>query len=208
RALVGERCSGLAAFKSPLDIFRMSAESGATNKVTPEFEKMVASYVKGGTNKLDEKYYSEQMGSVISASELPFPDRLDKAQLWRVHLALEDTNGFIVSALLLSNLGKAPERSAVGVADLRVAQTVLAIERYRLRNTNSLPKSLKDLVPQYLDAVPSDPFDGQPLRFKILPQRGYLVYSIGNDRMDDGGIHKPEKPTAGSHYDLAMTVLK
>ena len=105
-------------------------------------------------------------------------------------------------------LATVPEKSAIGVAELRVAQVVLAAERYRLAHNNSLPNSLADLVPQYLPSVPADSFDGKPLRFKTIPQRGYMVYSIGKDREDDGGIHKPLKPTVGMRYDLAMSVLR
>jgi hypothetical protein len=35
-------------------------------------------------------------------------------------------------------------------------------------------------------AVPTDPFDGKPLRFKPLAN-GYVIYSVGDDRRDNGG---------------------
>ena len=48
-------------------------------------------------------------------------------------------------------------------------------------------------MPEYLDTVPEDPFDGKPLRYKRLP-KGYVVYSIGWDGKDDGGDEKvPEE---------------
>ncbi len=50
RALAGERCMGLTAFQSPLNFFKTV---GGENPLGPEFEKKVADYVKGGTNKLD-----------------------------------------------------------------------------------------------------------------------------------------------------------
>jgi hypothetical protein len=37
-----------------------------------------------------------------------------------------------------------------------------------------------------LDVI-TDPFDGQPLRVKKLPQ-GWLIYSVGPNRIDDGGV--------------------
>jgi hypothetical protein len=42
------------------------------------------------------------------------------------------------------------------------------------------------LVPQYLASVPVDPFDGLPVRYKVLPT-GYVVYSLGTNGKDDGG---------------------
>jgi hypothetical protein len=211
RALVGERCMGLAAFQSPLDFFKTVGGDGQGigNFVGPEFEKKVADYVKGGTNKLDREFYLKQMGDIIAMADAPFPEQLDKAGIWNVRIITNaDEKGFLISPSLLPSLAKVPEKSAIGLAELRVAQSVLAVERYRLAHNNSLPNSLADLVPQYLPAVPLDPFDGKPLRFKTIPKRGYLVYSIGKDRDDDGGIHKPLKPTVGARYDLAMSVLR
>jgi hypothetical protein len=70
-------------------------------------------------------------------------------------------------------------------AELRCAAAALAAERYRLAR-GGWPKSLDDLVSDYLPAVPADPFDGKPLRLGHLPD-GLVVYSIGPDKTDDGG---------------------
>jgi len=76
-------------------------------------------------------------------------------------------------------------------AKIRDAQTALAIERYRLAN-GKLPNQLTDLVPSFLPSVPSDPFDGKPLRYKTLA-KGYVIYSVGDDRVDNGGTEKDNK---------------
>ena len=82
-------------------------------------------------------------------------------------------------------------------ARLRTARTALAVEQFRQAN-GRLPKTLDELVPAYLSAVPLDPFDGKPLRYKLL-DKGYVVYSIGRDEIDDGGAemddeHKGDVP--------------
>ncbi len=58
------------------------------------------------------------------------------------------------------------------------------------------PKSLADLVPDLLPAVPPDRLDGQPLRYTLRDGKPVL-YSIGNDRDDDGG--REFEPPAGVH---------
>ncbi len=78
-------------------------------------------------------------------------------------------------------------------AELRCA-AALAAERYRMAE-GRWPESLDVLVPRYLDAVPSDPFDGQPLRLRRLPD-GLVIYSVGTDGVDDGGNLDRKKPTA------------
>jgi hypothetical protein len=61
----------------------------------------------------------------------------------------------------------------------------LAVERYR-QTRGRWPESLSDLKPGELAAVPLDPFDGQPIRYRRLAD-GVVVYSVGDDRTDDGG---------------------
>ncbi|TSA53855.1 MAG: hypothetical protein D4R45_04950, partial [Planctomycetaceae bacterium] len=68
------------------------------------------------------------------------------------------------------------------------AQTSLAVERYRLAE-GRLPQSLNNLVPAYIEAVPADPYDGHPLKYRTL-ETGFVVYSIGDDRSDDGGAER------------------
>ncbi|MBE3123777.1 MAG: hypothetical protein IMZ65_03150 [Planctomycetes bacterium] len=64
----------------------------------------------------------------------------------------------------------------------------LAIRAYRL-DKGSLPKTLDDLVPVYIDAVPADDFDGRPMRYD--PDRK-VVYSVGVDLKDSGGMTKED----------------
>jgi hypothetical protein len=72
---------------------------------------------------------------------------------------------------------------------LTSAAAALAAERFRLA-TGRWPGSLGELVPTYLNAVPVDPFDGKPLRFQRLAD-GLVIYSVGKDRVDDGGDIRP-----------------
>ncbi len=75
---------------------------------------------------------------------------------------------------------------------LRCAETAMAAERYRLAE-HRWPADLNALVPRYLAAVPSDPFDGRPLRLRRLAD-GIVVYSVGPDRADDGGKLDRQNP--------------
>ena len=81
------------------------------------------------------------------------------------------------------------------------AQVAIAVEHFRL-DTGKLPERLDELVPKYMEKVPIDPFDGKPLRYKRL-EKGYTIYSIGEDGKDDGGQkRKPGK----EGYDYPFTV--
>ncbi len=67
----------------------------------------------------------------------------------------------------------------------RAALVAVGVERFR-RDRNALPATLPDLVPQYLRAIPEDPYSGQPLLFR-QDNVAYTVYSVGPNQRDDGG---------------------
>src|SRR5262249_6607017 len=58
------------------------------------------------------------------------------------------------------------------------------------RQTGDWPRSLPDLVPNYLSAVPLDPFDAAQLRYRLTAE-GAVIYSVGRDGRDDGGNTEP-----------------
>jgi hypothetical protein len=69
---------------------------------------------------------------------------------------------------------------------LRSAIAALAVERYRLAH-GRWPDSLAALAPEFLSEIPTDPFDRQSLRFRRLSD-SVVIYSIGPDRIDNGGL--------------------
>jgi hypothetical protein len=91
------------------------------------------------------------------------------------------------------------------IAKLQVTRVALEIERWRLAHGGRAPDSLADLTPGFAPSIPLDPFDNNPLRYKKLPQ-GFLIYSIGADFTDDGGMAKPADYTDTNHYDIPFSV--
>ena len=65
-------------------------------------------------------------------------------------------------------------------------ECVIAMSRWRAKH-GEWPGSLDMLIGEYLDSVPLDPFDGQPLRYEVTDD-GPVLYSIGPDLEDDGGV--------------------
>jgi hypothetical protein len=93
-------------------------------------------------------------------------------------------------------------RTAIGLfkedaetrAQVAFATTALALERYRLEQ-GSLPDSLEALTPDYLLAIPNDPFDDAPLRY-MLQEDGFILYGVGVDGVDNQGKGMDEN----AHY--------
>ena len=65
-------------------------------------------------------------------------------------------------------------------------RTGIALERYRLKH-GAAPAALAALVPEFLPAVPLDPYDLRPLRYRVLADGTPHVWSIGWDGSDNGG---------------------
>jgi hypothetical protein len=80
-----------------------------------------------------------------------------------------------------------------------IAVTALALKRYQLRNGH-YPSDLAQLVPDFVPALPRDPADGQPLRYRLNSDGTFLLYSIGDDGKDDGGDPTPHSGTPKSKF--------
>jgi hypothetical protein len=100
--------------------------------------------------------------------------------------------GKILLAISTPNFRRLQLRRCEADTALAATRAVLALEAYRFER-GALPKSLEELVPTYLSAVPQDGFDGNPLRY--LPERA-LVYSVGADLLDEGGL--ADEPDEGN----------
>ena len=158
-----------------------------------------------GLMALDQRLYLRLTDANLVAAQLPFPSALDRAESANAQL----TNSSLFSSMLSHQFLGSMEGEFISEAGthavLRCAQTAVAIERYRLSHGDRIPATLAALVPDFLQRVPEDPFNGKPLRYQIRTN-GYCVYSVGRDRTDDGGREfyknpKERKATGYSHDD-------
>ena len=95
---------------------------------------------------------------------------------------------------LAGNLGK---KSRIDV-QLRATQTILALRAYQLTH-GKLPENLDALVPEFLDKVPVDDFNGRPLHYSAEKK---IVYSVGRNLKDDGGDDRSSAGPNQNHLDL------
>jgi hypothetical protein len=81
----------------------------------------------------------------------------------------------------------------------QLAMTACALERYKLE-AGRYPEELNQLVPKFLESVPLDPIDGKPLRYHQSSDRRFLLYSIGENAVDDGGDPNRENTAPASRW--------
>lgn len=66
---------------------------------------------------------------------------------------------------------------------ISATQLLVALKCYKL-DYGQLPETLDELVPEFIDRMPIDDFDGKPLRYS---KEKKIIYSVGSDLKDDGG---------------------
>ena len=77
--------------------------------------------------------------------------------------------------------------SATVQAAVDMARIGCALERFR-RAQGEYPATLAELSPQYLQSVPNDIINGEPLHYRRTGDGRFVLYSVGWDEKDDGGV--------------------
>jgi hypothetical protein len=212
RALAGERCFGIQTYASSVKASIGSAASGSTDEfdftsIRSPFGLFL--YKASGLFQRDFAFYLDTMDAHVAATKLPFPEQF--IALTNLTARVEDETSqkyLIISRTLLPPLATATSRSGESFARLQAIQVGLAVERYRLTTQDKSPHQVEELVPTFLKAIPRDPFDGQPLRYRQLA-KGFVVYSIGRDGTDDAGAERRFGSAGGNPsdpYDITFKV--
>lgn len=68
-----------------------------------------------------------------------------------------------------------------------MANVGCALERYRLAH-GTYPASLISLAPDLIPIIPPDVVNGAPLKYRCLDDGRFMLYSVGWNGVDDGGI--------------------
>ncbi len=125
------------------------------------------------------------MNHTVAAARLPLHERA--AKLAELNEEVKRSRN-PVTRLLAPSLEKVEKADRRVHIYLRAMVVALACERYRQKDEyKRWPATLDDLVKAKLrDAVPTDPIDNQPLRYRRTKD-GIVIYSIGFDGKDDQG---------------------
>ncbi|HLO41253.1 MAG TPA: hypothetical protein VK176_09540 [Phycisphaerales bacterium] len=99
--------------------------------------------------------------------------------------------------------------------DKAATRVMIALERFR-RARGVYPAALAELVPEFLAELPRDEFDPGGFRYVLKKAEasaaadGYVLYSIGDDRVDNGGTNtKPElRKVGGPDNDLIYSMRR
>jgi hypothetical protein len=90
-----------------------------------------------------------------------------------------------LNQLLFPVFDEATKREQSSMATLRLLACYAAIRRYH-QQRGVYPPSLEALRPELGEMI-IDPFTGKPFVYRADPQRGFQLYSLGENLTDDGG---------------------
>jgi len=91
-----------------------------------------------------------------------------------------------LARLLLPALGNFAKKTAFAQTSVNLARVAIALERYRLGH-GEYPDSLNALTPQFMEKIPHDIINGEPLHYRRTNDGQFVLYSVGWNETDDGG---------------------
>jgi hypothetical protein len=186
-----ERCAGLEM----IEHFYDSVNAGVGQELPPAVAAVIGAAI--GSREASIKLYNRAMDASRDALAADAATRERAiAERSEIDAIIEDPDhpeySTVVGIVLpsLNAILRTEQKHRCAADGLAV---VLAIECYR-HDHNRLPENLDELTPNWLSAVPRDPFAPEsPLRYKRVDpatdplNRYYIVYSVGADGTDNAG---------------------
>jgi hypothetical protein len=186
----GERAFAIASFENQ----RRTRESisgfvtlqGNSELVTNKLTLMPSAYFDQNELTFARMHQQWILPLVDTNSRTVSPAALQRAEN-SVQAGLKHYSPYKVQALMLfPAIGNAVKKFAAVQASIDLARVACALERYRLAHAQ-YPETLDALAPQFIEKLPHDIINGQPLRYRRTDDRQFILYSVGWNETDDGG---------------------
>jgi len=204
----------LADFKSAMRGERNCAiDTFETQRLTREMKSFTAGFMdQAVTNRL-----RWMPGAFFFQTELAFARMYDQWVLPLVDLTnrtvsvsgfhaveadsqklMKHYSPYTVQALMtIPGVSKSVLKFALIQENVDLARVACVLERYRLAH-GGYPETLSALTPQFMEKVPNDLINGQPLHYRRTedtaaqsanaPSGKFVLYSVGWNETDDGGM--------------------
>ncbi len=108
-----------------------------------------------------------------------------EAEIYNVTGSIFERLRYLPITVLLPSLGRAQAQAERYLGQRDGTLVAISLELY-LREHGQYPSTLGELTPRFLPAVPVDRITGDPVNYRLIDGKP-VVYSVGIDRIDDGG---------------------
>jgi hypothetical protein len=92
-----------------------------------------------------------------------------------------------LAAMSVPNFSRACQTLARTQTLVNEAKVACSLERYRVAHGN-YPETPEFLIPDFIQKLPADVIGGQPLHYRRNSSGNFLLYSVGWNETDDGGV--------------------
>jgi hypothetical protein len=140
------------------------------------------------------RFFDERIARVDPAQRRLFVDRQIRSSPENLHYTWQKLQSFVFVVITVV-LEKSEDKFAQAASVTDEARLGCALERFRL-SRGSFPKSLTDLTPEFIPSVPLEVVNGQPYHYHRPDDGNFVLYSVGMDLHDDGGVIDPKLPNS------------
>ena len=127
------------------------------------------------------------------------PYRQMTTDLGEFDLQVTRSTRYLLTEMLTPGLARAFWRSGELEMQHELAVAAIALKRHHLRHGAWAP-SLVALVPEFLSRVPRDFMDGGELRYRVNANGTWILYSVGENGVDDGGNPQPSSEKSQTKF--------
>ena len=115
------------------------------------------------------------------------PEVVRRANDAEVNFSKNASRITFIARMVYPTLSQAVKKFAYAQSSVDLARTAIVLERYRLAH-GEYPESLDALAPQFMAKIPRDIINGQPLHYRRTAGGQFVLYSVGWNETDDGGV--------------------
>jgi ABC-type transport system involved in multi-copper enzyme maturation permease subunit len=163
-------------------------------------------YLGSPVLKMDYTFYIRALAETINYSKKTYFAIKDKTDEWERKISPDKFKAckHLISSISLPALSRILVQQARNNANLDSCKLALALKIYREKHGN-YPDSLYSVSPEIIPELPLDPFTGKNYIYR-REGKGFIVYSVGPNETDDGGVYNPKQST--KYDDIAFKITE
>ena len=219
RAMEGERSFSLWQYaylrrEGPLVMATLWGGGSPQPRIAARLLKPVLRVLWGPFLKLDEVYCLRQWRENLEITALPYRQGRKRIEEFAERMEERAPWYALVARVSVPVFSRATQARDEGIARIGLMQAALALRAYQSEH-GGYPAPLAGLRAGGGWAIPDDPFSGKPFIYR-RQGAGYLIYSLGPDLKDNGGVDyetargRQRLGTAASEvaYDLPLRMTR
>ncbi len=192
--LEGERTFNLRVFREVRSNPEIAAQVSTNTEYGRWQRSLIWAYLKTVGRPIlyaDELTYLRLTREQIKWSSLPYREMKRQARHFEAQVQAVPRI-FVATRILMPGYASPVMRRDDTIARINGTRIFIALHRYAQRH-GTYPASLSVLASGLKWTAPLDPFSGGPFKYKRT-DKGFLLYSIGSNLKDDGGVEKTKEP--------------